>query len=184
MTHLNVEFKARCANLKHVRLVLKDHQAEYKGQDRQRDTYFHAPHGRLKLREGSIENALIYYEREGISAPKDSIVNLVDLQARSPMIKTLKQLLTQAFGVLVVVDKFREIYFVGNVKIHLDQVKDLGAFVEIEAMDGNGDIGREHLEQQCQHYILEFGIRPEQLVSCSYSDMLLSRRNTKTLEAR
>jgi len=31
-----------------------------------------------------------------------------------------------------VVNKLREIYFVGNVKIHLDRIRTLGEFVEVE----------------------------------------------------
>ena len=43
------------------------------------------------------------------------------------------------------IDKEREIYFVGNVKIHIDAVRGLGHFVEIEAIDEEGSIGRAEL---------------------------------------
>ncbi len=38
-----------------MRNYLLTHGADYKGTDRQTDTYFNVPNGRLKLREGNIE---------------------------------------------------------------------------------------------------------------------------------
>ena len=50
----------------------------------------------------------------------------------------LKEVLNKAMGVKTRVDKQREIYFIRNIKIHLDDVTGLGTFVEIEAQ-GTGD---------------------------------------------
>lgn len=82
-------------------------------------------------------------------------------------------LLTQALGVLIVVEKRRDIYFIDNVKFHLDEVEGLGTFVEIEAIDTNGDIGSERLQAQCQNFLSLFAIQPDQLIALSYSDLLL-----------
>ncbi|HFD33211.1 MAG TPA: CYTH domain-containing protein, partial [Gammaproteobacteria bacterium] len=53
--------------------------------------------------------------------------------------------LTAALGIFKIVDKQRRIYFIGNVKFHIDEVKGLGSFVEIEAIDEDGNIGLEKL---------------------------------------
>lgn len=82
------------------------------------------------------------------------------------------EVLTAALGVRVVVDKQREIYFIDNVKFHIDTVKGLGNFVEIEAIDTDGKRNAEQLEQQCSHYMREPGIRDTDLVVGSYSDLL------------
>ncbi|MBL7709922.1 MAG: hypothetical protein JNJ86_12680, partial [Chitinophagaceae bacterium] len=63
MSFLNVEIKARCADASFIRNYLLNQGAEFKGTDLQTDTYFNVTNGRLKLREGNIENALIWYER-------------------------------------------------------------------------------------------------------------------------
>src|SRR3989344_860785 len=131
MPHLNVEIKARCNNHEKIRGILISKDADFKGIDHQIDTYFKVPDGRLKLREGNIENYLIFYEREDKEGPKQSNVNLFEVQPNSP----LKDILTNALGILAVVDKQREIYFIDNVKFHIDTVKNLGTFVEIEAID-------------------------------------------------
>jgi len=172
MHFMNIEIKARCQNPDQIRAILKQHQAQFKGEDHQIDTYFHCHHGRLKLREGNVENYLIHYLREDSAAPKQSAVTLY----RPLPDMALKQILTQALGVLVVVDKIREIYFIDNVKFHIDQVQQLGAFVEIEAIDFSGEIGTAQLRQQCEFYMRLFGIHAEDLIERSYSDMLLDQK--------
>ena len=77
--------------------------------------------------------------------------------------------------VKVVVDKWRHIFFIDNVKFHVDEVKDLGAFVEIEAIDDQGLKSDEDLGIQCTYFQKQLGIIPDQLCRDSYSDMLLDR---------
>jgi len=80
--------------------------------------------------------------------------------------------LVAAYGIWKEVVKAREIFFIENVKFHLDTVEKLGTFVEIEAIDGDGSIGEEKLLLQCEHYMKLFGIKEEDLLSTSYSDMI------------
>ena len=169
MTHLNIEIKARCDSPDAVRKVLTERNAIFKGTDIQIDTYFNCRNGRLKLREGNIEYALIYYNREDTASPKKAIVSLYHPERNS----SLKEILTNALGVLVVVKKKREIYFIDNIKFHIDNVENLGSFIEIEAIDTSGTIGEEKLRQQCEEYIKLFNIQPSDLIHCSYSDMIL-----------
>lgn len=169
MPHLNVEIKARCDNHDKIREILVSKKADFKGTDHQIDTYFKVPNGRLKLREGNIENHLIFYEREDKEGPKQSNVTLFDNKPGS----LLKEILTKSLGILAVVDKKREIYFIENVKFHIDTVENLGTFMEIEAIDSDGTIGKDKLQEQCQYYLDLFGIRQNDLLSKSYSDMLI-----------
>ncbi len=87
--------------------------------------------------------------------------------------------MSKSLGVLVVVDKQREIYFIDNVKFHIDNVKGLGLFVEIEAIDKDGSIGKSKLLQQCEHYMNLFNIERKDLISISYSDLLLNLNSHK-----
>ncbi len=175
MPHLNVEIKARCADLAAVRAVLVERGARRVGIDHQTDTYFRVPSGRLKLREGTIELALIHYDREDRAGPKASHVTLWSPpRDAGGGARELRELLARALGVLIVVEKAREIWFLDNVKIHLDEVPGLGAFVEIEAIDADGTIGRGRLQAQCEECMRLFGVAPDDLVTCSYSDLLQS----------
>lgn len=172
MSHVNVEIKARCEEIDRVRRVLTGRGADFRGTDRQTDTYFRCPAGRLKLREGNIENALIHYDRQDRAGPKTAVVTLY----RPRPDPALKDVLARALGVLVVVSKTREIYFIDNVKFHLDEVEGLGRFVEVEAIDERGDLGRERLLAQCREYMALLGVEAADLIEGSYSDMLLARR--------
>ncbi len=171
MSHTNIEIKARCVDQDAIRAILRAHNADFKGVDHQIDTYFNAWRGRLKLREGNIENNLIFYERPDSAGPKQSDVSLF----RSEPGSTLKEVLKKSLGTLAVVDKEREIYFIDNVKFHLDTVKGLGTFVEIEAIDKEGTIGKEKLREQCEHYLKLFGIKDEDLLTNSYSDQVAQK---------
>ena len=171
MKKLNIEIKAKTDSPQKIRDVLNSEKAEFLGIDYQIDTYFKVNSGRLKLREGNIENSLVHYNRENQKGPKQSDVTLFKTSKGS----SLKDILLGSLGRLVVVDKQREIYFIDNVKFHIDKVKYLGDFIEIEAIDNNGDIGRDKLFQQCNYYIDLFGINEEDLISKSYSDLLLKR---------
>lgn len=163
-----IEFKARCHDLGRVRQILTALEPKSVGTDKQVDTYFNVPNGRLKLRQGTIENNLIFYKRPDGAAPKQSDVRLYRPAASDDLIA----LLTEAFGVDVRVSKSREIYFVDNVKIHLDLVDGLGSFVEVEAIDSDGSLDTDYLSSQCDEYLTMFGISKEDLVSVSYSDLL------------
>ena len=171
MAHINIEIKAKSNNQDAIRRILKAKKAEFKGVDYQIDTYFKVNFGRLKLRQGKIENYLIWYQREDKEGPKQSDVILFKSNPKS----SLKKILTKALGILVVVDKKREIYFINNVKFHIDAVKDLGMFIEIEAIDNDGRLGKDELLGQCRFFLNLFKILQKDLVSVSYSDLLLQK---------
>jgi adenylate cyclase class 2 len=116
---LNIKIKARSKDPASIKEMLASHQADFKGVDHQLDTYFNVPNGRIKFREGNIENYLIHYDRPNRAGPKKSIYILYHPHPDS----SLKQLLTQANGILIVVDKLRSIYLIDNVKSHVDEVK-------------------------------------------------------------
>ncbi|MEO5943736.1 MAG: class IV adenylate cyclase [Ferruginibacter sp.] len=169
MAHLNVEFKATAKNIQLLEEKLETLNPVFKGEDHQVDTYFDVSTGRLKLREGNIENALIWYERENTAGSKQSHILLYKHEAD----KTLKEILIKTHGIKVVVDKRRRIYFIDNVKFHFDKVKDLGTFIEVEAIDADGSLGLEKITEQCNYYAAFFEIKKEDFQSLSYSDMLL-----------
>jgi adenylate cyclase, class 2 len=167
--HINIEFKAHCKEPDKVREILLREGADYKGRDHQVDIYFNVPNGRLKLRKGNIENSLIGYERTDYAGAKQSNVYLFRTEPGTP----LEDILKTTLGIKVIVDKQRDIYFIGNVKFHLDEVKGLGSFMEVEAIDSEGTIGRESLEKQCDHYKNLLEIKDVDMVSQSYSDLLI-----------
>ena len=170
---LNIEIKAHTNQPDKIKSTLENLNADYQGIDHQIDTYFIVPDGRLKLRQGNIENSLIFYQRPNQAGPKAS--NFLLYHPAKESSDQLKKLLNTALGEKIVVDKQRAIYFLENVKFHIDQVVGLGDFVEIEVMDKKetGDISM--LEKQCKEYINLFGIEEGDLINGSYSDLLSNK---------
>jgi predicted adenylyl cyclase CyaB len=108
---------------------------------------------------------LVSYERPDQTGPKGSDYTLVPTDEPS----LLKAALTTALGVRRVVDKRREIFLADNVRIHLDDVAGLGAFLEFEAvLDERHDdtSGRAQVERLME----AFGITGADLLEGSYGD--------------
>ncbi len=173
MSYLNVEIKARCVDPSSVKNYLADNNADFKGLDEQIDTYFTVTNGRLKLREGNIENNLIFYNRSNQTGPKSSHFHLVKVEDA----KGLKEVLRKSCGVKMIVRKRREIYYINNIKFHIDELPGLGFFVEIEAGNILANKTEVELLEQCNFYLKEFGIKEEDLIAESYSDMLMKVNN-------
>ena len=169
MKHLNFEFKARLNNEQQVRAALKRLDARFIGTDHQVDTYFRVPSGRLKVREGRLENALIFYQRSNLRRARQAAVEMMLLPRRN----SLRAILARSLGTLAVVDKRREIYFVKNVKIHLDRVRRLGKFLEVEAISRVGDVKK--IRSQARQFQKLFGISSKDIVAESYSDLILAK---------
>ncbi len=169
MKLLNFEFKARLDSEPRVREALKKLNARFVGTDHQIDTYFRVPCGRLKVREGRLENALIFYRRSTARRARRSAVEMMLLPRRNP----LRAILGRALGTLAVVDKRREIYFVKNVKIHLDRVRQLGKFLEVEAISRAGDVKK--IRSQARQFQELFGITAKDIIAESYSDLILAK---------
>lgn len=164
-----IEFKARVSDPDSLEKKLLALNPIYKGEDHQVDTYFKVKQGRLKLREGILENALIWYERPNDAGNK---LSTVLLHKHAPD-ASLKEMLTKIHGVKAIVDKTRRIYFIDNVKFHFDEVKGLGKFIEVEAIDEDGSLGIEKIREQCQFYANFFEIRHADYQAVSYSDLVM-----------
>ncbi len=169
MRHVNYEFKARLKDERRIRTALRNLPARFVGTDHQIDTYFRVSRGRLKVREGRIENALIFYLRSDAPRARPARIEMMLLPRRN----SIRSILSAALGVLAVVDKRREIYFAGNVKVHLDRVRGLGKLVEVEAISRTG--GLERIRAQACKFQALFGIADSDIVPQSYSDLVLRK---------
>ena len=169
MSIKNVEFKAKTANIAALETKLMQLNPIFIGTDNQIDTYYHVLEGRLKLREGNIENALIWYKRDDYAGAKQANIILYKHTADV----ALKNILEQIHGIKIVVVKKRKIFFIDNVKFHFDEIEGLGSFIEVEAIDTDGNIDTKTLSEQCQFYAHFFEINEADYQKASYSDMMI-----------
>ncbi len=170
MKIINYEFKAKADHIVDLENKLLSLQPLFIGTDHQIDTYYNIEQGRLKLREGNIENSLIHYERSDFASAKQSNILLYQHSPSS----SLKEILEKVHGIKVIIDKKRKIYFIDNVKFHFDIVDQLGTFIEVEAIDKDGSHSIEKLKEQCDYYANFFNIQQQDFISQSYSDLLLA----------
>jgi homotetrameric cytidine deaminase len=162
----NVELKALDPDPARSLAVCRALGAEDRGVLRQRDTYFRARAGRLKLREEPGGAVLIQYDRPDAAEARESRYRLTRVQDPDD----LRASLDAALGTLVVVEKERRLLLWDGVRIHLDTVSGLGSFVELEGVaPPDSDLTPER--EKVAHLRQALGIG--EVLTDSYSDRLL-----------
>jgi predicted adenylyl cyclase CyaB len=164
----NVEIKARVRNPGEVAAraeTIADGPPELLVQH---DTFYNVPSGRLKLRVfPSGEGELISYRRTDATGPKTSEYHLVRTDAPD----ALHEVLAHALGVRRVVSKQRTLLHFGRTRIHLDEVEDLGHFMELEVVLQDGEDERRGVEV-AHDLLARLGVSYEDLVAGAYVDLL------------
>lgn len=171
----NIEYKAELRDLTLARSIARAHGATFIDAVEQTDTYFRIPTGRLKKREvPGEETEYIFYDRENRAAAKLSSFTIYS-EAQA-----LERFGVSPLPVWVVVRKAREIYIVGNVRIHLDTVDGLGQFLEFEAV-----VSPAHDSAQCHRSVATlkqvFAPVLGEAVACSYSDLLAAEHELRSM---
>jgi homotetrameric cytidine deaminase len=166
---VNIELKARDINPEATLARCQALGAEDQGFIKQRDTYFTARTGRLKLREqGDGEHELIAYRRPDDAAATES--TYVRAPVTAP--RELAEALDAGLGTVDVVLKRRRLLVWEGVRIHLDEVVGLGSFIEFEAvLPDAGSPGE--AEEQIARLRSELSITDEMLVPVGYVDLQL-----------
>jgi predicted adenylyl cyclase CyaB len=130
------------------------------------------PHGRLKLREQSDSPPqLISYLRSDASDARESRYRLIEVPRADELIGAL----SSTVGIKTVVVKRRQLFHWRGVRIHLDEVECLGAFVEFEAVaEAGSDLTRERaLISDLRE---AFQIEDADLIGAGYCELLLASR--------
>jgi adenylate cyclase len=126
----NVEIKARVTDLP----LMRQRAAGIAGRPpqvlEQEDVFFSVPRGRLKMRTQNGAAELIYYLRENTSGPKES--RYLRIPVSDPI--ATRSMLSVIHGERGIVRKTRWLYLVGQTRIHIDRVEDLGDFLELEVV--------------------------------------------------
>ncbi|XP_037030623.1 uncharacterized protein LOC119070404 [Bradysia coprophila] len=136
---------------------------------KQRDVFFNVTTGRLKLR--FLENTksqLIQYQRPDVEGPKLSQFTI--LQTDEP--EKLCQMLTACIGIKGEVVKTRHLFIHNQTRIHLDEVKNLGTFLEFEVClqpEQTIEYGTEIANEMMNI----FDIRKDDMIQGAYLDELL-----------
>lgn len=170
----NVEFKSELRDPNLARAIVLRRGATFIGTLDQTDTYFRIPSGRLKKREQTGEpTEFIFYDRDNRTRPKLSHFSIYSEA------EALERFGTTPLPVWIVVRKRRDLFLLGNVRIHIDQVEGLGFFMELEAL-----VSTSTNVARCHEVIAELRatLRPVlgEAIAVGYSDLLAQELESPT----
>ena len=167
-TRRNVELKATDPDPSYSLQVCRDLRAADHGVIQQRDTYFHVPHGGLKLREESPGRPhLIQFERADRPEQRQSSYRIAEVDNGT----AVRAMLEAALEVRGVVEKRRHLFLWRQVRIHLDEVNGIGCFIELEAVaPAESDLSHEH--RLVTELRTAFAISDDRLCATGYASQL------------
>ncbi len=163
---LDIEIKAKCENHDGIIDIITSKGAKFIGKFDMADKYFNVRTGRLKFREGDIEDILIQYDRENKNIKRSDF--LVEIMPKN---SSVMKMLEKTLGIKVIVKKSRRIYILDNIRFHIDDVESLGKFIEIEVR-GETEDELPKLRKQIKEFLDLFQVQEENLIKGSYSDLV------------
>jgi predicted adenylyl cyclase CyaB len=164
----NIEIKARVHDFESLQQKAEQLSDTPCQVIRQEDTFFNCPQGRIKIRElGPERGQVVYYLRQDVAGPKHSEYKIFETNDPAG----LKLILAEAYGVRGVVSKVRYLYMVGQTRIHLDDVKGLGMFMELEVVlkADQTDAEGQAIAKNLMHRL---GIQDKDLIDTAYMDLM------------
>lgn len=176
---IEIEAKAYADNLQVIEKKILSMGAKLKWQGEQKDIYYNHPardfastDEALRVREEGEEVVLTYKgpKIDDITKTREEIkVNVGDV----PSIKEI--LIKLGFKEVGVVNKHRKKYILNEFKICLDDVDDLGGFVEIESLS-YPEKSNENIEMQREDILkLLDELKIEKMERRSYLELLLDK---------
>jgi adenylate cyclase len=134
----------------------------------QKDTYFKLGENKIKTREiDDSEIQLIKYFRKEVKGKKIS----------SYSVETISSIEKEAFfrrnKTLCEVFKKRELWIYKNTRVHIDKVKGLGKFLELETVLKK--VSKKEGDKEFNDLISILGIDKGKSIPLSYSDILLAK---------
>lgn len=137
------------------------------------DTYFLVGSKRLKLREEKGTDYLVYYVRDNKEDSKLSKYKIIDIPKN--LVWWVKKLLSFIFCIKIIVNKKRDLFMYKNTRIHFDDVKNLGTYVELETVF-NTDQKENDLTAEHNFVIKSLGLGMLEKIPNSYSDLMINKK--------
>lgn len=165
----NIEIKAHARDLAGLKNKVKNLCGNPEGLLFQRDVFYNVSKYRLKLRNVNGNSELIIYDRENKPGPKHSKY----LRLPIPFPQAVHAVLRTILGVRGTIEKKRTLFFFEKTRIHLDEVDQLGTFLEFEVVLNTEDSPEKGIGT-ANALMNQLGIKEEDLIDASYIDLMES----------
>jgi len=175
---LEVELKVKVQSLEPVRRQLLEKGAVCSGRIHEHDIYYNAPHRDFGVTDEAVR--VRYTNDHAVVTYKGAKIKKFGLKAREELNTAVESgevfetiLDRLGFTKTTEVNKWRENYQFSDAAISLDEVDELGTFVEIEIMAEDENSNAAVLIQRIAK---EIGVSGEPILA-SYLELLLSKRS-------
>ena len=162
----NLEIKVKLSSHKEVKAILNRNKIHFEELLIQKDIYYKVDRGILKLRIEKDKQTLIFYNRNEKSKKRWSDYHLLEISKTDG-----NKYLNRFLDVLTIVNKKRELYLYNNTRIHLDYVKNLGYFLELETIVKTG---LKDAEKRYNYVLDLLELQNKNEIRASYKDLLIT----------
>jgi len=172
---IEIEVKVK-ADLKAVEKRLLQEGADFMNEERQIDSYYNAPDRNfaqtdeaLRLRSVGRKNMLTYKGPRLDTASKSRKEVTVSVTRK----RTEELLSSLGFSKFGQVTKVRRNYRLGDISVSLDEVENLGTFMEIEALAEEKDL--EFHEKMVIELLEKLGVSEGDIIRDSYLELIYGK---------
>lgn len=163
----NLELKIQIDDLDFFKVELNKRNSIFSGTLKQIDTYYSFYKGLLKLRNQNGKYELIKYNRIEKGSERWSNYSLLFINGEE-----VENYFNDLFEIETVVEKVRQVYIYKNTRIHLDTVKKLGKFLELETVVNN--ITEDEAIEEFNEVVHFLKLDTNKEIRKSYRDLLLN----------
>jgi predicted adenylyl cyclase CyaB len=162
----NLELKLRIDDTENLIDKAKKIGAEFVKVLNQKDVYYKFQNALLKLRLQNGEPELIKYNRDESGSDRWSEYFVLKISDSNP-----EEFFNKLFDTEVIVEKKRNLFLYKNTRIHFDEVKNLGHFIELETVSAGDD---SESKNEFDEVVFKLGLQTDLQIRKSYRDLLLN----------
>jgi predicted adenylyl cyclase CyaB len=169
---LNLELKLKVDSHQDFIQKIEKKGIKFVGLFAQKDIYYSYNKGLLKLRIQNGEYQLIKYQRSEESIERWSNYSILLLFGDD-----IEDYLRDIFGEEIIIEKERTLYYYKHTRIHLDCVKSLGDFIELETVVK--EINEKDAVVEFNEVVRLLNLEKNQEIRKSYRDLMNEKLNKK-----
>lgn len=164
----NLEIKVKLSSHNSIKDILSRNGILVSEFLNQKDIYYKVDKGIFKLRIENEKQTLIFYDRNEKSKKRWSDYYLLNITTKGADI-----FFKRLFREIVTVEKKRELFLYKDTRIHLDKVKGLGCFLELETRVING---LKDAEKRFNYLVDLLNLKSKIEIRASYKDILIQKK--------